>query len=295
LPPSEASQISPSGERTLKSGIRVAEYGEYPQTVADDETCEKLERLHDSRSLRPTGKSYTFDSVDLDDYGTSFKAISYPEYELDGKRYIRVLGRPYDEDSKLSTGEQVEVGKPYWVEVQPIEWLMDRSGWVVAKKCLFAGIHFDTKEKYHGTFSKTFMKKYLDTYFAKEMEPAEREEEKNRKKVLTGLSARLEEMTNMETLEAIKDKLRVAEKGRKTPTDPKRMDEAARIKQVRQARDIILTTLQEAIKAKDEKLVQEIMKLDIVRYYDSRHQIQQEKFQQRRATRQAKREQSRRE
>ncbi len=173
LPPSEASKISPSEARTI-AGIRVAEYGEYPQTVADERTSEKLERLHDSRSLRPTGKNYTFDSVGLTDFDTPFKATSFSEYEMDGKRYIRVLGRPYDGDSKLSTGEQVEEGKPYWVEVQPIEWLMDRSGTMVAKKCLFAGIQFDTKDSYDGDFSKTSMKHYLDTYFAKEMEPTGR-------------------------------------------------------------------------------------------------------------------------
>lgn len=173
LPPSEAFKISPSEARAI-AGIRVAEYGEYPQTVADERTSEKLERLHDSRSLRPTGKNYTFDSVDLSDCDTSFKATSYQEYEMDGKRYIRVPGRPADGDSKLSTGEQVESGKPYWVEVQPIEWLMDRSGTMVAKKCLFAGIQFDTKASYNGDFSKTSIKHYLDTYFAKEMEPTGR-------------------------------------------------------------------------------------------------------------------------
>ena len=173
LPPSEASKISPSEARVL-SGIRVAEYGQYPQTVADEHTSAKLERLHDSRSLRPTGKSYTFDSVDLRDYLTPFKATSYPEYEMDGKRYIRVPGRPVNDDSKLSTGERVEEGKPYWVEVQPIEWLMDPSGTMVAKKCLFAGIPFVPKGKYDGDFKRTFMKQYLDTYFAKEMEPTER-------------------------------------------------------------------------------------------------------------------------
>ena len=93
---------------------------------------------------------------------------------LNGKRYIRVPGRPADNDSKLSTREQVEKWKPYWVEVQPIEWLMDPSGTMVAKKCLFAGIQFDTKSSYDGDFSKTSMKHYLDTYFAKEMKPTKK-------------------------------------------------------------------------------------------------------------------------
>ena len=45
LPPSEASKISPSNART-NFGICVAEYGQYPQKVADERTSEKLERLH---------------------------------------------------------------------------------------------------------------------------------------------------------------------------------------------------------------------------------------------------------
>ena len=168
-----ASKISPSNVRLI-AGIRVAEYGQYPQTVADKHTSAKLERLHDSRSLRPTGKNYTFDLVALAYSDTPFKATSFSEYEMDGKRYIRVPGRPANDDSKLSTGERVKEGKPYWVEVQPIEWLLDPSYTMVARKCLFAGIQFDTKEKYDGDFKRTFMKHYLDTYFAKEMEPTER-------------------------------------------------------------------------------------------------------------------------
>lgn len=155
------------------NGVQIGEFGEYPQTVADKETSEKLERLYKTESLSPTGKNYTFDSADIEDYDTPFKATSYPEYEMDGKRYIRVPGRSDFRQGRVSTGELVEVGKPYWVEVQPIEWLIDRSGTMVAKKCLFAGIQFDTKDSYDGDFSKTSMKHYLDTYFAKEMMPLE--------------------------------------------------------------------------------------------------------------------------
>ena len=290
LPPWETSKISPSKVKTIK-GIRVAEYGEYPQTIADEQTSKELERRRESRSLRPTGKDYTFDSVGLDDYGIPFKATSYPEYELDGKRYIRVLGRAFENARYLSTGKQVENGKPYWVQVQPIEWLTDESGWMVSKKCLFAGIRFDMEKEYDGKFSQTFMKHYLDAHFTQEVISYELEKQR-RDKVLKGLSARLEAMTNAETIDAIREKLKAAEKGRKTPTEAKRMEEAARIKQVRQARDVILTTLQKAAEGDDKKLVQEILNLDIVRYYDSRYQIQQEKSQQRRAVRRAQRKQA---
>ena len=85
LLPAETTKLTPTNRKTGVNRVVIAEYGEYPQTVADERTSEKLERLHDSESLRPTGKNYTFDSVALDDYSTTFKATSYPEYELNGK------------------------------------------------------------------------------------------------------------------------------------------------------------------------------------------------------------------
>ena len=263
---SEASKVTPSGERVIESGIRVAEYGEYPQTVVDKKTSEKLEELLESNSLHPTGKNYTFDAVDIYDDDTAFKAASYPEYELDGKKYIRVPGRPDGDGRKLSTGERVEEEKNYWVEVQPIEWLMDKSGWMVSKKCLFAGIQFGTKKKYNGNFSKTFMKKYLDTYFAKEMEPSELESEKNRKKVLTGLSAQLEAATGEKAVEAIKKRLKAAEKGKKTQTPPDRLEEAARMQRLMNARNILIHAAQQAYDAGDKALLDGIV--DLSQHYE---------------------------
>lgn len=217
LPPSEVSKISPRIVETIEQKFldhvmmkyKIAEYGEYPQTVADKETSEKLEGLHDSKSLCPTGKSYTFDSVGIEDYDTPFKAVSYPEYEMDGKRYIRVPGRPASHTGKLSTGEAAKEGKPYWVEVQPIEWLMDPSGWMVAKKGLFAGIQFYKKELCPMNFSKTFMKHYLDTYFAKEMEPINTKEQT---KTVSN------EQKPAEKKASLKEKLSVTNKGKNDST-----------------------------------------------------------------------------
>jgi hypothetical protein len=160
LSPWGESKITPTKTRT-EEGIQVVEYGEYPQTLADDCTSEKLEELHSSRSLPSTGKTYTFDSARRS--SKSYQLKSYPEYEMDGKRYIRILGFPCDFYS------WVKHRKPYWVQVEPIEWLVDKTGWMVSKKCLFAGVQFDANGRYHGDFSATFMKRYLDNYFAKEI------------------------------------------------------------------------------------------------------------------------------
>lgn len=134
-----------------------------------------LEILFQQGSLELTGKNYTFDSVDLIDFDTSFKPTSYPEYRLSGYgKYIRVLGRGSAFLSSVSKGKAlVQKGKPYWLEVKPIEWLKDESGWMVAKKCLFAGIQFDTKKEYNGDFSKTSIAGYLRDYFDYEMLPTD--------------------------------------------------------------------------------------------------------------------------
>ena len=182
LSPEEASKIIPNETKAIDrirekiKGIREVEYGEYPQTIANKRTSKKLESLYKSGSLRSTGKDYTFDSVHPENEESPFKAISYPEYELDGKRYIRVLSKlsRYAKEEFLSNGETVINGREYWVQVEPIKWLVDPKGTMVAQKSLFGGIPFDTKKEYDGDFKGTFMKHYLDTYFAKEMQPLER-------------------------------------------------------------------------------------------------------------------------
>ena len=128
-----------------------------------------MENLYNAGELPARGKSYTFDSAGLRDYDSKFKPQKFPEYELGGVRYIRVPGKPADDDSVLADGRKVEEGKPYWIQVQPIEWLQDKSGVWVAKKALFAGIRFNPEGKYDGNFRKTEMKSYLDNYFSREM------------------------------------------------------------------------------------------------------------------------------
>lgn len=163
LPASEVSKIS----LMENSDSRLVKYGEFPQTIVEDNISKKLEKLlHSRKGLNSTGKSYTFNTE-------GNKGVSYPEYEMDGKRYIRISASEdceKNEGVSLSNGQTLNPGKPYWVEVQPIEWMIDSNGMMIAKKCLFSGIPFDTKDAYDGDFSKTSIKEYMDTCFAKEME-----------------------------------------------------------------------------------------------------------------------------
>ena len=157
--------------------VQICEYGAYPQTVAPKSVSQELEVQYQKNALKTTGKTYTFDSAELDAYNTGFTPRNCAEYSFAGKKYVRIEGKPFDEDSILSDGTQVQKGQAYWFEVQPIEWLMDPKGTWVARQALFAGIQFDTKDRYDGNFADTAMYNYLQTHFAKEMEAQRQFEE----------------------------------------------------------------------------------------------------------------------
>ena len=181
IPASVTSAIRPNNARKerLANGrtVQICEYGAYPQTVAPKSVSQELETQYQKNALKTTGKTYTFDSAELDAYNTGFTPRNCAEYSFAGKKYVRIEGKPFDEDSILSDGTQVQKGQAYWFEVQPIEWLMDPKGTWVARQALFAGIQFDTKDRYDGNFADTAMYNYLQTHFAKEMEAQRQFEE----------------------------------------------------------------------------------------------------------------------
>ena len=274
LPPSETANLIPSNLKTGVNNVDIVEYGEYPQAVADEKTSNKLEKLYQSNSLNQTGKNYTFDQNTTAWPVTAFQPLICPEYRLKTKKYIRVLGCPYDKSSKLSTGKQVKEEKPYWIQVQPIEWLKDPMGTWVSKKCLLAGIQFDTKEQYRGYFSKTFLKHYLDTYFAKEVEPSVLEVDKE---VMKSLRAKLAEAMDLEQVK----------KGLRPARTPERLEEAARITRIRRVRGILVGAATEAHAEGNEATLQAIIKE--ARPYEMRAQALQNRFDLRRAEHRAKR------
>jgi len=292
--PDEAAHLIPTNRKTDENGIEIMEYGEYPQMLADDKTSRSLEDAFKRRTLKKTGKTYTFDSAEYD--SEPFKPRSRMEYEFEGKKYIRFSDSKPHYAAYLSNGKKPKSDGSYWIEVQPIEWLADPSGAWVSKKCLIGGLQYATQREYDGDFSKTFMKYYLDTYFAKEMGHKERmteiwkvEEQQRLDKALTGLSARLEKATGEEAVEAIKKRLMEAEKRRKVKTPSNRLHEAARIKRLRNARDILNEAAQQAYEAGDKALLNGI--IDLSGSYAARYQGQQNRVAQRRAARRVQRKQ----
>ena len=166
------SQISPNRVRGY-NGTEEVEYGEYPQYAPDSDVQRRLENEYKNGNLRQTGRNYTFDKTEYDDYDQYFQPVTYEEYDYNGKRYIRIRANSdYRSNSfKLSNGESYRNGDYVWVEVSPVKWLIDdKTQTLVSKRGLLAGIRFHTKDRsYNGDFSTTDMKEYLDKHMLRDL------------------------------------------------------------------------------------------------------------------------------
>ena len=153
-----------------KRFLNVYQYGTFPQDLADPEIGPVLTYFFKKDQLRLTGRSFTFDGVMLNSSNLAFDPLTYPEYVLDGKKYIRVVAQKADAESVLSNGQLLQENKLYWIEVKPIDWLFDEKSQIyISKKALFAGLTFNDTLTYNGDFSKTFLNHYLNTYFSQEI------------------------------------------------------------------------------------------------------------------------------
>ena len=151
-------------------GIKEIEYGEYPQTIVDENYSHELEKVYNNGNLRTTGKKYATDSISNEAIKNSFSARTHTEYEYNGSKYIRfVVDSNYNIDV-LSDGRTIKKGKAYWVRVEPITWLVDeKTNIALSKKILFSGVQFKNNKNYNGNFSETDIKQFMDNYFSKEI------------------------------------------------------------------------------------------------------------------------------
>ena len=141
-------------------GIEVGEYGEFPNSVVDEKTSYKLEKIYGNNGLQKTGKQYKTDDYQFD------------EYKYHGNRFIRIY---LDKDlyvKVLNDGTNITKGKAYWLNVEPIEFFIDREKDIAfPKRGLVSNIKFDANPHYYGVFEKTNIKKFLDEEFKYEILP----------------------------------------------------------------------------------------------------------------------------
>ena len=153
----------------LDLGLCEVECGEYPRNIVDDSMARKLDFEKFLGRLKKSGKSYTL-FVKTGNKPTTFAPKKYEEYEYQGKKFINMIS----ENSlriKKDYGRAIEFNKPYWVKVEPITWIVDEKNNVaITKDIVFGGVPFNMDSKVTD-FDDTFIKKYMDTYFANEILP----------------------------------------------------------------------------------------------------------------------------
>ena len=152
------------------NGIKEIEYGEYPQTIVDEDYSRELERAYNNRNLRTTGKNYTTDSVKYQDAHISFKPRTHTEYEYNGFKFIRFVNDSNRYEDILSDARMIKNDNIYWIKVEPITWLIDEEKDIaITKKIIVAGVQFNNKRNYKGYFKDTDMYKFMNTYLVKDM------------------------------------------------------------------------------------------------------------------------------
>ncbi len=152
-------------------GIKEIEYGEYPQTVVEEDYSNELEKAYNNGSIRYTGKKYTTDSERFDN-DKGFSPRTHVEYEYKGNKYIRFVGDKTGEGEVLSDGRKIASDNIYWVRVEPIVWLVDEKADIaLSKKIIFSGVQFLNMKQGHytGDFDNTNIKNFMNIYFSKDI------------------------------------------------------------------------------------------------------------------------------
>ena len=171
------------------------EYGEYPQTTCSFEENEVLEKQFGKfGGVLNTGKTYTTDLVEKEQINIEFQPRKFIEYEYQNKKYIRFLANQ-NMGETLSTRCEIIYQNPYWIKVEPVKWLVnERTNIAIIKDIIVAGIQFNNERNYKGDFNTTNAKKYLDTYFSKEIIPSNKLTKE--KGLSTESQAKLEQIRN---------------------------------------------------------------------------------------------------
>lgn len=148
-------------------------YGEYPQTIVDEDYSSVLEEAYNKGTLRTTGKAYSAASREIQGfYAVATVNKNYIEYEYNGSKYIRFIANSNCYGLTLSNGVKVKAGNIYWVRVEPIVWIVFAGNDLAfSKKIIFDGVPFtkNSGELYMDNFKKSFIYEFMNNYFAKEI------------------------------------------------------------------------------------------------------------------------------
>ena len=153
--------------------IKEVLFGEYPQYVADLQTAKTLELNYKVDCLNETGKNYTINYMKFLDNDNVNSFTTLKEYEYKGNKYIRFVTDLNCEYDTLSDGRHICVYSPYWIKVEPISWLVDeKNNIALSKRLLISGIPFRSILNDKTNYENTFIYKFLNEIFAKDIVPS---------------------------------------------------------------------------------------------------------------------------
>ncbi len=166
------SSIEPycKNKKYIGKGVLQVEFGNYPRDVVDSNLSNFLENAYNSGALIATTKKYTGRSRGYtNNKGGTFQR-EFEEYEYQGKRYIRYVCDSCIFNASFHGNCHVILGDVYWIEVEPVKWLVDEKADIaLSKDILFSGIEFNNGNYYGDDFKNTTIKRYLDKYFLNEI------------------------------------------------------------------------------------------------------------------------------
>ncbi len=148
-----------------ENGILCVKYGEFPQDLVTDEESDELEKLFLNNELKKVGQ-FTTDGVSNECWEITFRERFFDEYEYNGRKFIRFVADyiTFQNDKYREDNVKFKYNKSYWIEVKPIEWMIDTcSKKAISKNILIAGI------QYGGFTNGKYLHDYLNTYFKNEI------------------------------------------------------------------------------------------------------------------------------
>ena len=172
------------------SKLSTVEFGEYPQMVPSSLTQDRLKTKYEKNELELTGNHYSVYKLTEIDKNNNyfFEIIELEEYKHNNKRYIRMEANFASGYSYLSDDYHHYTGEPVWIEVEPIKWYLYKNNegqdCLLSKDLLFSGVPFSAKEIYDGDFKKTFVKKFMNECFSKDILRGKTLEENNSLKLV---------------------------------------------------------------------------------------------------------------
>ncbi len=163
--------------QTFIDNIPIIKFGEYPQEVSPDKLQKELNKLYSDGQLELTGNYYTiYDNENYNKFSPDIKDLKEQrlyEYIYEGLKFVKVKGNFFDETVELSNGSFYCSEDEIWILVKPIEWYVYKNNegqyCLLSLKVLFAGMPFDIKKTYNGDFENTFIKRFMDEHFSKDI------------------------------------------------------------------------------------------------------------------------------